>query len=243
MITSTIGPMARTFNKQIVMKNVLVIISFVFVLVLAGCEKSIENRAKKLVAEASKSLLYFPESYDQMAFECDSMFNRIITKDNVWKSAKILELMKEIERVQREIDFDRDRYESMSTYGIGMEYLAKCKRGEKKKKELLDKAAVLFNELVDEMHHEPEFHGFIAYDRFRAKNNSGNVLMGENVYILNKTCDQIVEVLDAQNEDVLQYMQMIALIQNNYSDDFSDEDIIELCKNIKSKHELIMQNL
>ena len=214
-----------------------------FVLVLAGCEKSNVDKAKKLVTEATKSSLYFPESYDQVAFNCDSLFHQMLTKQNVRKSVKILELMKDIEQVQWEIDNNRDSYESMNVYGMGREYLTKCKRGEEKKKELLEKAAALFYELVDEMHREPEFYGFIAYDRFRAKNNSGNVLIGENVYILNKTCDQIVEVLDADSEDVLQYMQMIALIRDNYSDDFSDEDIIELCDNIKSKHELIMQNL
>ena len=44
------------------------------------------------------------------------------------------------------------------------------------------------------------------------------------------------------DNDVLQYLQMIDLIAYELGEEYTEEDIIDLCKNIKSKRELIMNS-
>ena len=228
------------------MKNIFWKLSVVgILLVLAGCGNRTERRIKDLVVESIKSKLYYPESYDEASFRCDSLFVQVFTRENLRKSAKIMDLVDEIKRIDNEVVYDDIAVAEvacigdMSGHGMGNSYLS---NDTARREKLLEKITLLFDEIVDEYYMEPEFCGFYVILTYRAENNAGGVAMGENVYILDKEGTRILETFDLMDNDVLQYLQMIDLIAYELGEEYTEEDIIDLCKNIKSKRELIMNS-
>lgn len=194
------------------MKKILLCLSII--LILTACGKSKEEKIEELVIKETKSMLYFPESFDLISFECDSLFTQILTKENVMISTKIFDY----------VDKSKFRY------------------GEEKDK-MIEKSMDLFVELVNTVDEEPKFYGYAATIRFRAKNNNGQVLIKAFAFVLNKEGTKIVESFDLTSDNVIKFSQMINLIKTDLGNEYTEDDMIEICKNVKSKYELILEGM
>ncbi len=221
------------------MKKLVFLLSIVFV--LSSCGKSDEEKLNNMVAEATKSALYIPESYDPVSIKCDSLGINIINPANIKKSAKIISLVKEAQGVQSQIEFDAEQRDYWrGKYGeFYRDYSKKVQKGKQKKDELQAQANKLFAELIEDYNTDRGFYGYIVEHTFRAKNNMGNVMFGDWIYILDKDKSKIVAAYDASDDDFLGFNQMIEAmheIGENYN--LEEINLEEICDNIKSRFEL-----
>lgn len=221
------------------MKKLVLLLSIVFV--LSSCGKSDEEKLNNMVAEATKSALYIPESYDPVSIKCDSLGINIINPANIKKSAKIISLVKEAQGVQRQIECDAEQRDYWrGKYGeFYRDYSKKVQKGKQKKDELQAQANKLFAELIEDYNTDRGFCGYIVEHTFRAKNNMGNVMFGDWIYILDKDKSKIVAAYDASDDDFLGFNQMIEAMHEvgeNYN--LEEINLEEICDNIKSRFEL-----
>lgn len=70
-----------------------------------------------------------------------------------------------------------------------------------KEEKLKNKIRKAYEELWKIAETDRQFIGFKATHKFRAKNNAGNTLMGENVYIMNEDLTKILASYDADSEE------------------------------------------
>lgn len=115
----------------------------------------------------------------------------------------------------------------------------KYRKENKKKDELQAQANKLFAELIEDYNTDRGFYGYIVEHTFRAKNNMGNVMFGDWIYILDKDKSKIVAAYDASDDDFLGFNQMIEAmheIGENYN--LEEINLEEICDNIKSRFEL-----
>lgn len=217
------------------MKKLFLLFGIAFILSScgnSGTEKSTgindEEMLNELIAEATKSTLFIPESYDPVSTQCDTLGTSIVTPANIKKSAKIISLTKEAENLQYRIALDAE----MRDYWHDTK---EVKRYEEKRDELKAKAKALFAELIDEYWNNRGFYGFYVSHRFRAKNNMGTVMFGEVVYIINKDKTKIVASYNQSDNDFFRFYQMLTAIYEigkNYNID--EINLEEICDNIKS---------
>ena len=221
------------------MKKLFLLLSIFFI--LTSCGKSNEERINDLIAEATKASLYIPESYDPVSTQCDTLYRDIINPANIDKSAKIMSLIRDVQRTQREIERDIEICEfTQGKYDYRYnEYSKKVRKGEEKRDELKAQANKLFAELQKDFYKDRGFYGFIVEHRFRAKNNMGTVMFGDMIYIINKDITEVVAAYDTSDNDFVEFMQMVEAIQEigeNYNLD--EINLGEICANIKSVYEL-----
>lgn len=221
------------------MKKLLFLLSIVFM--LSSCGKSDEEKLNDMIAEATKASLYIPESYDPVSTECDTLGRDFINKANIKKSAKIISLVREAQSVQSQIERDAEQRDYWrGKYGeFFSDYSKKVQRGEEKRNELKAQANKLFAELITDYNTNREFCGFIVEHKFRAKNNMGNVMFGDIIYILNKDKTEIVDAYDTSDDDFFGFIQMTGAMQEigeNYN--LEEINLEEICDNIKSRFEL-----
>ena len=234
-------------KKTYIMKKLLL---FSIILILTSCGKSHEEDSNgksdeknlnELIAKATKASLYIPESYDPVSTTCDSMRRPILSYTNIKKSAKIISLVREAEELQLYIDMDADIAELSRTLDGSSNnmYAKELTRNEAKKADLMAEASRLFTELSKDYFAPQDFYGYVVEHKFRAKNNMGNVVFGDILYILNKDKTEIEATFDTSDDDFVRFIQLIDAISemgNNYSQE--DLDLTDICKNIKSKFEL-----
>lgn len=214
----------------------------IILLVLASCGKSEEEKINDMITEATKASLFIPESYDPVSTQCDSITIDIINETNIKKAVKIKELVNEVNNLQQQIEREVEQREYWrGKYGeFYSDYSKKVLRSEEKKNQALSQAYKLFEELLQAYNKPKEFIGYIVEHRFRAKNNMGNVMFGDVIYILNKDKSAIVAAYESDKDDFLTFVQMIGAIKEMGEDYNKDDiDLIDICDNIKSKFELL----
>lgn len=220
------------------MKKLFLLLSIVAM--LSSCGKSDEEKLNDMIAEATKSSLYIPESYDPVSTRCDTLGRDIINPTNIKKTAKIISLVRKAQEVQIQMGSDADSVvvgeRNMGSYS---DYSRKVQRGEEKRDQLKVQANELFAELLEDYNKNRGFYGYIVEHKFRAKNNMGNVVFGDIIYVLNKDKTEIVAAYDTADDDFLDFVQMVGAMQDigeNYN--VEEIDLEEICDDIKSRFEL-----
>ncbi len=196
--------------------------------------KTEEDKLNDMVANTTMASLYIPESYDPISTKCDTLARNILTEANIKKSAKIISLMREAESLQSRIDSDIESREYWrGKYGdFYNDYSKKVQRNEEKRNELKTKANKLFSELIEDYNSKCEFRGFVVEHKFRAKNNFGNIVFGDVIYILNKDKTEIIAAYDTSDDDFIGFVQMARAIGSG------DYNLDDICNNIKYRYEL-----
>lgn len=220
------------------MKKLFLLLSIVAM--LSSCGKSDEEKLNDMIAEATKSSLYIPESYDPVSTRCDTLGRDIINPTNIKKTAKIISLVRKAQEVQIQMGSDADSVvvgeRNMGSYS---DYSRKVQRGEEKRDQLKAQANELFAELLEDYNRNRGFYGYIVEHKFRAKNNMGNVVFGDVIYVLNKDKTEIVAAYDTADDDFLGFIQMVGAMQEigeNYN--LEEINLEEICDDIKSRFEL-----
>lgn len=221
------------------MKKLVFILSVIFV--ITSCGKSEEEKLNDLVAKTTKASLFIPESYDPVSIKCDTLSTNFINDANIRKSVKIIELNNEIKNVQREIEINTEQqnYWQGKFGDFYRDYSKKVQLGEEKRDQLTAKAKDLLGELIKDYNTPREFIGYLVEHRFRAQNNSGDVMFGDVIYILNKDKSQIVAAYDSNDYDFYRFNQLTnAIYSLGKNFDLNEIDLSEICDNIKSRFEI-----
>ena len=178
------------------MKKALLLIGTV--LTLFACQ-SLEKKAEVIVQTSIKNNLYKPDTYQPIETILDSAF---APKDDINLFAeidKVVELSSEMEKYESEIkfakrsmylwkspymsEFDRQHYnEAKQNLEIAT---ANAERAKEKATEQLAK-------IINRLNEEKSFIGYKAYHRYRADNNAGNTLIGDDVVFIDKEVEHAV---------------------------------------------------
>ena len=194
------------------------IVYAILAIVMVACNQSPEKKVNALIQESVKKSLYHPESYEAVETIIDSAF---APKDDpafyektlkIYHYAKDLqECTEEIQQAERSMNIWHSSY--MSEYARAEYNHAKQKHDDYilKEEKLKNKIRKAYEELWKIAETGRQFIGFKATHKFRAKNNAGNTLMGENVYIMNEDLTKILASYDADSEE---YFAVQALYQS-----------------------------
>lgn len=218
------------------MKNFIIII--LGCIILTACGKSDEERLNDLISSETKATLFVPESYDPVSLDIDSLFIDIIYQDNIENSRRFSQLVREADNLQFEIDFNnRQNNVWRGSYGnFHDDYASIAKATETKQSKKLNDAKAILSDLHNQYYSPTEFIGFIADHRFRAKNNAGNILFGEYIFLIDKEKNEILSLFDAQDNDIIYFFALLSEIKELGEDcDIQELDLIEFEDRIKSK--------
>lgn len=174
--------------------------------VIVACNQSPEKKANALIQESVKKTLYHPESYEAVETIIDSAF---APKDDPVFFEKTLKLYhytmdlqkctEEIQQAERSMNIWHHSY--MSEYAQTEYNYAKQKydKGIQEEEKLKNKIRKAYEEVAKIAESGRRFIGFKAIHKFRAQNNSGNTVMGENIYIMDESLTKILASYDADN--------------------------------------------
>lgn len=195
-------------------------LSFV-ILTLVSCMRTPEDRANSIIQERVKKSLFFPDSYEAIETVVDSAFapqddpifydkalqlynlftvvevcrsnaDRAERVMNVWKAPHLNGLGQvnynqakdDFERYSKQVDFYTSKIEKEKDY------------------------------LQEQISKEPKFIGFKFTHKFRAKTNSGNVMIGEKVFITNEDMTQILAGYDSDGEEYMLVQRIYQTLQD-----------------------------
>lgn len=178
---------------------------------LFACSSSPTDKAQALIKKELPKSLVKPDSYDPIETKVDSAFSP-------YDSPELFRFVKEVNEMILERDsykekarmeksrmavyrnYSRDEYQdSKAEYE---EYIGKQKTLEKRVK----KSILKIREVVQQ---KPQFIGFRAIHRYRADNNAGNTLVGDEVYLLDKDFTQVLAVYGSL-EEYKEYIKELA---------------------------------
>jgi|GEM_PF-4519444 len=194
------------------MKTNRLFIVVVATLLFISCGSE-EKRVNKLIADASKSMLYYPDSYDPVNLKIDSLFTDIITEKNIKKANRLVAINSQLELLQGEIEYSEEQVKYWRDLGFAYEmvrqYSREVESKTQKKDELIEEGLQLYSELKDAINGERSFRGFVVEHRFRAKSNSGNVSMSDMLFILNKEKTEVLKGYDESDIEFQNFLQVI----------------------------------
>lgn len=163
------------------------------------CAKTPEQKAEALIKDSVVKHLYVPDSYQPVKTQLDSAFAPLQTPEFIKAVLDLYDMAKDCDYKKNKI---KDAKFEMSLWDEPdrSEY---AKEQYKEAKEKYDELQASYDKLMsrmekkrkwikNKMYEEPNFIGYIAYHRFRAKNNAGNTLFGGAYYLINPDLTSIV---------------------------------------------------
>lgn len=197
----------------------LILLSLTLGFMFIACSKSPEEKAAELVENEVKKYLYIPDSYESADLKMDSAFAPYDDFGNVGEVKKMKELEDEIS--SNELEFSMaERNMGMFEYDPSLYYYKEAKEeyteAADRIKEIKEEIKEIDGYLQSQFKKEPEFIGFKVYHVYRAKNNAGQVVMGQLLVLLNKDCSAVMKVYDLDDykiandfEDYFEYIKKI----------------------------------
>lgn len=200
------------------MKNQRLLLLAIATILFVSCGNE-EKRINKLIADASKSMLYYPESYDPVSLKIDSLFTDIITDKNIKKANRLVSITNQVESLQRKIEYSEEQVDFWKSGYYDSDMVRKYSRevdsNTQKKDDLVEEGRQIYSELKEVVNAERSFRGFVVEHRFRAKNNNGNVLMSDMLYILNKEKTEVICGYDETDVEFQNFLQVINEIKES----------------------------
>lgn len=216
------------------MKRVL--LGGLLVMLVVSCGKSPEDKAKALIEEEIKKVLYHSETYDPVETLVDSAFTPFDDPEFFNKTIQLCRLEMSIDECDRNMKSAKssmsifsELYQSAFVRNEYQEAKNEYDENAHKKKSAEIQVKKLADELKSILSKEKQFIGFKARHRFRANNNVGQTIFGEMMYLFDKNMNQIVASYDMDSEEYkavqIIYRQMLGedvLIEN---EDFDNGDL------------------
>ena len=197
--------------------------SFIFILcavLFTCCTKTPEQKAEALIKDSVVKHLYVPDSYQPVETQLDSAFAPLQTPEFIKAVLDLYDMAKDCDYKKNKI---KDAKFEMSLWDEPdrSEY---AKEQYKEAKEKHDELQASYDKLMsrmekkgkwikNKMYEEPNFIGYIAYHRFRAKNNAGNTLFGGAYYLINPDLTSIVA--EWKEDEINLFSSLIDEIKDN----------------------------
>ena len=174
------------------------LLSLSLVLVLA-CGQSPQKKADALIKESLLKTLIFPDSYEAVETVLDSAFtpyqdpsfiSTVLEICN--KGPEVADLEDKMKRAKSSLAIWNNPY--MGAYG--RKAYSEAKNEYEKAKASYDAIVSRVQKMSEglrvQIEKEPEFIGFQARHRYRAKNNAGNTLIDDSFFLLDKDLSKVV---------------------------------------------------
>lgn len=204
----------KTVNSKVIKMKKLIYLPF-FAVLLVACEQSQEQKAGLLIKESLKTTLYKPETYKPIETKVDSAFAPYDDPAFYEELLKIEKMAEELENLEQkakqakksmsiwegpyQTSFGKIHYqEAKEEYEETNSMIEKLKARGKKQ---LEKVVAFFQE-------KPMFIGYKAFHNYRANNNAGNTLIGNNVFFIDKNFETVTYSMEVE-----EYNQMQDLIK------------------------------
>lgn len=183
------------------MKRVL--LGAALVVLFVSCAKSPEEKAKSLIEDDIKKVLYHPESYDPAETLVDSAFAPFDDPVFYEKTLRLCKLGMAIDRCNENM---KDAKSSMSiwsgpyqsAFGRNSYQEAKDKYDNNAQEKINEeiKAKKLGNELKGMIDKGRKFIGFKVQHSYRANTNSGQTVFGKKLYLFDENMERIIASYD-----------------------------------------------
>lgn len=196
-------------------------------LLCLSCSKTKEEKIQEIVNNSIKNDLFFPDSYDPIEVYIDSVFDNMLSPENIEIAHRIIRIDNEIKALNDDIEFKKvvlDHYYDSSFY---KHEIAQSKRKiqefENKRTEKENQLMQLFNSLQEQYWQRREFTGYCAIQKFRAKNNDNQICIGQYAVYIDTEATKSIACYDLSNEQLVAYNNIIELIQKIGKDNFKQE--------------------
>ena len=214
------------------MKKILILIAAAVMLV--SCGKSPEQKANALIKEHMQKTLYLPDSYDPAETVIDSAFSPVDDPEFHGKLLKAYQLDRQFAKLDEEIKHAKSSMAiwsspysafSRNEYNEAKEKYESLLAQQEKIKEQAEKMNKEFEILGKTLQKEgKKFIGFKIKHTYRAKNNSGNVLMGHSWFLIDKDFTKILVSYDMDGKEFQTLEMLMEQLQNMAEQQQSSEE-------------------
>lgn len=176
---------------------------FIFVFSLAilfiSCGQSPEDKANALIKNELRKTLFKPDTYKPIETKLDSAFapfDDYSLYERMTELAKMASEIEDLEYIMKHAKSSmaiwNDPY--MSAFGRNEYNEAKSDFNDAQSKydKLKEKGQAKYQELVDLLSQKPKFIGYKATHNYRADNNEGNTLIGNEIFIIDPEFKEVL---------------------------------------------------
>ena len=195
-------------------------------LLCLSCSKTKEEKIQEIVNNSIKNDLFFPESYDPIEVKIDSVFNNMLSPENVEMAYEIIKIDNEVKSLYDEIVYTkelRDAFSSSPHSSLYKSDTKKIQNLENSRFEKENQLMQLFNSLQEQYWQRKEFTGYCAIQKFRAKNNDNQIGIVQYAVYIDTEATKSIAYYDLRNEQLVAYNNIIELIQKIGKDNFKQE--------------------
>lgn len=205
-------------------KNIIILISCLFCI---SCSKSKEEKIQELVDNSIKNDLFFPDSYDPIEVYIDSVFDNMLSPENIEMADRIIKIDNEIKALNDDIEYEMEVLGLYYNSSLFKYEIAQSKRKiqnlENSRFEKENQLMQLFNSLQEQYWQRREFTGYCAIQKFRAKNNDNQICIGQYAVYIDTEATKSIAYYDLSSKQLVAYNNIIELIQKIGKDNFKQE--------------------
>ena len=195
-------------------------------LLCLSCSKTKEEKIQEIVNNSIKNDLFFPDSYDPIEVYIDSVFDNMLSPENVEMAYEIIKIDNEVKSLYDEIVYTkelRDAFSSSPHSSIYKSDTKKIQNLENSRFEKENQLMQLFNSLQEQYWQRREFTGYCAIQKFRAKNNDNQICIGQYAVYIDTEATKSITYYDLSSKQLVAYNNIIELIQKIGKDNFKQE--------------------
>lgn len=195
-------------------------------LLCLSCSKTKEEKIQEIVNNSIKNDLFFPDSYDPIEVYIDSVFDNMLSPENVEMAYEIIKIDNEVKSLYDEIVYTkelRDAFSSSPHSSIYKSDTKKIQNLENSRFEKENQLMQLFNSLQEQYWQRREFTGYCAIQKFRAKNNDNQICIGQYAVYIDTEATKSIAYYDLSSKQLVAYNNIIELIQKIGKDNFKQE--------------------
>lgn len=195
-------------------------------LLCLSCSKTKEEKIQEIVNNSIKNNLFFPESYDPIEVKIDSVFNNMLSPENVEMAYEIIKIDNEVKSLYDEIVYTKELRDAFSSSPHSSFYKSDTKKIqnlENSRFEKENRAMQLFNSLQEQYWQRKEFTGYCAIQKYRAKTNDNQICIEQYAVYIDTEATKSLASYNLMNEQFVAYNHIIELIQKIGKDNFKQE--------------------
>jgi hypothetical protein len=178
------------------------------------------DKTNELIETHIQKMLVIPESYDPVETILDSAYAPYDSPELLALTYKVSQMGIELQNLKDKAKiaksfmsiWEEDPYSSSFAQNEYQESKAEYEQIVEQQKEVEKRLTKAGEEMKELLQKEPEFIGYKATHRYRAKNNAGQVLIGDQFYIFNKDLTEILASYDMDSDEYIISQEVIKQI-------------------------------
>lgn len=200
------------------MKKICITISLAIFL-LSSCNNSPTDKANVLIKDDMRKSLIITDSYEPVETKVDSAFAPFDEPEFYNQTLKLLKMGIEIQKYEDRAKLAKSSMaiwsDPYSAYSKNQYQESKAEYEEyiEKQHAIKEKIENTVNNIKEMVQQKPKFIGYKVTHRYRAKNNAGQTLLGDKLYILNNDFTDIIASYDMDSEEYVAFQEVVKQIK------------------------------